>query len=730
MPVTPVDATAAATTTPMPLPDPNMPNTGQLQPPAPTPNPPSAIQNPGLAAQPDAPPPGMMFKHLSNSFMGAVLGTMAGREKINSYQTDADGKMTPNLSQKTSGDQLRDIARAALQGLAAGAAVPQQKSSVAAGLAGLGAGAENQIGYQQQQDLLKRKQATEDFEHQQQQLLNRSAIARQNALTLGTYFENKKTINDMTPAFKEYGAVIDALKQSPEFAGHVQEMTGDQVMQMQKADPHFSSTHIVKPLGWAPVLDDKGEPITDADNKPQMYMRMGVVDGTVNGQIPITPDLAQKIKEYGPLTGLTGIEGIQSGQSYDFNKFLPLLNHIDEAQKNVMAGWRQSILGTDKDGKPVEINAYDKIRSRPFGGVTPLAVGKEQADVEEKRTAANKNTAEASKAFSEALLNRSLVNGGGPQGMTAVSATQSDPQLKNAYDKMSPDAQTVVRNANPQFLKQYLSVAFGDEDPTKVFPTTIRKGTGQQSYQQAEPYIKAFNPNFTMTLYTGKQRMQQEYNDPGKGPGLAINSFNQFLDHAAEAANLSNALQNTNSKWLNTPINTIKKDGLGDPGVPELMTAIQAARSEWQNFIKSGRASDIADTNDARALMSENSSPAAIRGALGVMASQAVDRLNQLNDTWKQQYYEDFPNLIHTGTQQAANTLGIGDKVAQYKSGGHLRGVMPRPDNPENPAPNPTVRPPAAQSGPPPGATYIVPGPDGKNHYTNAQGTQDLGIAP
>lgn len=31
---------------------------------------------------------------------------------------------------------------------------------------------------------------------------------------------------------------------------------------------------------------------------------------------------------------------------------------------------------------------------------------------------------------------------------------------------------------------------------------------------------------------------------------------------------------------------------------------------------------------------------------------------------------------------------------------------------------------------PPAGATHIVQGPDGKNHYTNAAGTQDLGIAP
>jgi hypothetical protein len=34
------------------------------------------------------------------------------------------------------------------------------------------------------------------------------------------------------------------------------------------------------------------------------------------------------------------------------------------------------------------------------------------------------------------------------------------------------------------------------------------------------------------------------------------------------------------------------------------------------------------------------------------------------------------------------------------------------------------------QAGPPPGATHIVPGPDGRNHYTNAAGTVDYGVAP
>jgi hypothetical protein len=43
----------------------------------------------------------------------------------------------------------------------------------------------------------------------------------------------------------------------------------------------------------------------------------------------------------------------------------------------------------------------------------------------------------------------------------------------------------------------------------------------------------------------------------------------------------------------------------------------------------------------------------------------------------------------------------------------------------------PTFGTPRTSSGPPPGATHIVLDPrDGKNHYTNATGTQDYGVAP
>src|SRR5258708_40050601 len=57
-------------------------------------------------APPAAPPKSGEFMHnLSQSFVGSLLGAMAGRGKITSYKTDETGKQTPVVEPKSSHDQ-------------------------------------------------------------------------------------------------------------------------------------------------------------------------------------------------------------------------------------------------------------------------------------------------------------------------------------------------------------------------------------------------------------------------------------------------------------------------------------------------------------------------------------------------------------------------------------------------------------------------------------------------
>lgn len=690
---------------------------GGLTPPTPQPMP-----NPTAAAPPEQPAPaGSFFHNLSHAFTGAILGSMATREVIPPRVNPDTGEMQAPVSQKaTTGDMLRTMARGALTGLAAGSQVSPQKSGSAQALAGLGggfSGEENQIQAKQQ---LERKQASEDFERNQQMMLNKSNIARQNALTMNSYFENKKTLNDMTPAFKEYGTLIDAMKNSPDFKDRVQEMTGEQVMKLQAADPHFSSTHIVKPLGWAPVTDENGEPVLGPNGEPQSYMRMGVVNGTEGGKVPVTPDLAKKIKEYGPGAGVN-VDGIKSGDSYELSSILPLMNAVDEQQKNVLGGWKSSTVGlqTGPDGKPVaiEVNGFDKQRTRPLIA-TPLSVPEEEAKTAQERAAAKESLDKGQEALANAAY---LTNGLNTSTNDAAKAVLQLPQMQAALNKMSDSQKAIMRSLNPKTQVDLIQVANGDAERIKVFPVRVTKGSGQMDAETAEAFLPALNADYTDGLAMAKQSQMKEYSDPSKGAGLAISSFNQFLEHSAQALDAVKNLQNGNSPWLNTPVNELRQKAKGDPAVGAAIIALDGARDEWQSFINSNRAATADEKNAGKELVNDSLSLGGAYGVLNAMGKQSVSRLGQVNDAWKTAWHSDFPNLIHPGTQDAANKLGLGNDVAKYKSGGNFGGVAGTGGSAGVPnASSQNGQGPVRPANVPPNYTYNASGPHGAGWYDPA----------
>lgn len=182
----PVASSANATAQPMPVDTQSAP-LPNMQPPS------VPIPNPGVTAANVAPTPSW-FSTLAHSVAGAVLGVAAARDKeIAPPSVAADGTMQPAVTTRaTTGDQLRQMARSALTGLAAGARIQQQKSGVATALAGLGAGADDAIQRGQDKDLLERKQAGDDYERQQQQILSKA----QNAHIIAETAKMVQSFND------------------------------------------------------------------------------------------------------------------------------------------------------------------------------------------------------------------------------------------------------------------------------------------------------------------------------------------------------------------------------------------------------------------------------------------------------------------------------------------------------------------------------------------------------
>jgi hypothetical protein len=691
-----------------------IPASTQLQPPAPGPTAPASI--PAQAATP--PSPGSSFRHLAPAMIGSILGSLAGTPTP-SYSVDESGKMvaTP-AAPLTTTQKIKAIAANALIGLSA-PAPEKEKSGLANALAGVGAGAKAVQEKNLQQDTLKRAQAQENFETQQQTTLRKYQVAHQNALTMSTYFANKKLANEMDPHYKQNESLFNAVQASPELGAHAHELSDSQVEQEVKKDPTFWATHIIKPLGWAPETDANGQQVM-VDGQPKFYMRMAVIDGTQDGKIKVTPEMAEDFQKYGPMARIPNADSIKAGDEYELTSLLPAMNRVEEQRKAVLDGWAKAELGWSTDPKdptkenPVLINRVLPPGSpdavKPLGPVTPLPLKQEEGKTELQKAQA----AEADAKAKEALANAALISGNiGNGGQAAI------PAYLDAIGKLPESSQAILRNVPPMQQAALLKVANGDADINKIFPTRTTKGSGQLDAAHAATLTSLLNPRWTEGLYNTKQSAQKSFADGEDGKAIA--SFGQFLVHADDVRMGSDRLQRTNSPWFNEPINTIKSKGMGNPGVPGLMADIFAARSEWQNFIKNGHASDLADSEQGRQIMSDSSSPAQIMRALQEMGKQAVGRLDQIDGKWRRTWGGHYPGLITDSARTAANNLGLGDYIKQYPSeSGAMFGVQPNSEqiqSPDNPAQRPA------------GATGIAPGSDGKMYYHDIQGNI-LGPAP
>jgi hypothetical protein len=294
--------------------------------------------------------------HMHN-FIGRVLTALAGPAPSN-YQTDATtGRLVASSPQESPSQKIRRITNNALIGLSAGAEIPQQKSGLASALAGLGAGAGAVRQQDQEQDLLRRKQAREDFEEQQQAMLHKVNVARLNALTLSTYFANLKMGNDLNPQYEDNRKTLDELK-----AANVptQIINTDEAKQKVSADKNFALTHTFLELGHVPMLDSDGHPILDANGQPREIGQVGVIDTAHEGKLAVPQATIDALKKYGKysqsLSG--GFDSLKAGDEVDMKQYIHLLFAIQEGEKSVLKGQAEAEDGFGgKDGKlPGKVN--------------------------------------------------------------------------------------------------------------------------------------------------------------------------------------------------------------------------------------------------------------------------------------------------------------------------------------------------------------------------------------
>ena len=671
--------------------------------PAPQPDPTAQAPQGGINPNnpPSPPPPGSFFHNLSHSLIGAVLGhsldAVAGNggNTTTGYTTDDTGKQTPVIRKMSVPEKLQSIAARALQGLAAGAAAPEQKTGLASALAGMGAGAKAAKQSNIQDDARKRQLSSDEFEREQKATLQKADIMKSNMLTLSMGYANLKAGNDLTPEYARNQSTFDAAQENADFSGHTRIMTEDEAMAAQKNDKNFGATHKILPLGKVPTLDKDGKQLFNPDGSLQTHMQVGVFDASKDGKWAITPGEEADIHEYGPMANIRGSDSIYTGDLYDMHDVTHIMNEVNTVKKNVLQGWQHSTVGfvTDKDGKqvPIEINGVDQTRTRPFpGGVTPMAVETEQAEIGEKKAAGIKDTAEAQKARDEGTL--ALASAAQINAMLAAGGSNDPTLVDQAHKSIAaltlPDGspniagQAALRTVkNPVTIASLLSVANGDADLNKVFPTRTTAKSGQLDAAHAIGLVRLINPDYNEELFKTKQNVQTDFTS-GK-TAANIQSFNQFLEHSAQAQQVINSFRTTNSPLLNKPLNWLRNNAEGDPDIARLYQALAPVQTEYTNFLKNNLQVNEQEEKKFDAAFNNNSSPAQMLAAMGEMTPQAISRLDAINEKYKETWARNFPNLLTPAGRAAAVQLGFGDAVEKYGSGGKVNGVMNQGGGPQ-----------------------------------------------
>lgn len=277
----------------------------------------------------------------------------------------------PNEKPDTTSSRLQRIARAALEGLASGAMVPSGPNRAAQWGKGIGAGFGAQQAQAQQQDLLKREQAKEDYEAQQPTIANRATIWMHNVQRYRDYLEAAKLEADMSPEYQLTQSWKDSIDQfnadNPGTPHDYKIVSPEQAQafllpQQQVPTPHTADTHpmgnwvVVGALPPLPLKDNNGQPMFNEDGSVKTQGRVLIASADENGKWAIPPVYIDNLQHYASI--LPGnLKNLKADDSVDPRQFALINMAYMKAKAAVQGAWKtEKLKGADDTERIVTIN--------------------------------------------------------------------------------------------------------------------------------------------------------------------------------------------------------------------------------------------------------------------------------------------------------------------------------------------------------------------------------------
>ncbi len=248
--------------------------------------------------------------------------------------------------------------------------------------------------------------------------------------------------------------------------------------------------------------------------------------------------------------------------------------------------------------------------------------------------------------------------GGGSKGFGQIGKPQQVPVSAQNRDAVNDAIERVAQG-----------IAGGDT-------TQLNKIASLRGDQRLLLYdrIKQLNPKFDIAGIDRKIKMEDYY---ANGQGAKnLQSFGTFLEHGGTSADAAAAINQSNPKLLNKPINWWKTNMSGDPAFVAFQTSLEPVRKEFEGFLLGGRALYGDDRKQAEIILNDASSLGQVQAALKAMGHTAQARMNEENFRYKKVSGHDLvdpfsPEAIEGG-RKIGVTLGGGQQAQPNPSGARI----------------------------------------------------------
>jgi len=658
-------------------------------------------------APPVAPPkPGEFMHNLSQAFVGGLLGTLAGRQKTTGYTTNSEGVQTADVAPKTSGDQIRDVARAALLGLGAGASaeVQNQRSGLAKGLAGIGAGATDAVDRAKERDLLLRKQSTEEYERGQQATLVKAQNAHIMIQTAGLaqdlYNKNFETQEKVAAIGKDqYDAMVEVGNAAP-----VSDLHKDDLLKWKNDHPEY--------MKWTPLLT-KVLPKEGAQPDPRTGQFAPEDVDRYYSLVDLTKDvpLTQTMVDHLNAVHFPGADALKVGQTVPASQYAALwhqgLVHYNQEEndpKNV-----DVITGTGPNGLPI-MEAYNKStkslqvlkneKGEPLVGKLPDRSGVDELfnKVKPDGTRQYANTTngylQATRDYKAAEQQGEIEGSSFKLGNARIPIGYQPPA--DSFHMNEGDLRTTLQTKGVQLPENFstlYAVGHYKADPGD-FTKSLRRGVPQMSEADAVGLIRNLvNPGYDQAKWEQVKELKKGFaNTTPSAAGGQLIAFNTAAAHLGDLYTAAAALKNgpNSLKALNE---IAQRYGVEtNQPAPAVFGAIRAAVSREVGKTFEGGAVDVGTAKDIQENINRAQSTDVIQDVARTNARLMVDKAASLVDAYHgitEEWPENSTNLTAVSAldKMGIDSSRIGGHAPRSQSGQTGQGGTEIPGLPPNAIP-------------------------------------------